>query len=172
MCQNSVWAVAALLHSQLFPSLWDLRPGDLRWSWCNNDRNKVHNTCDVLNHHKATPLPYSVHGKSSTKLVPSAKKVRYQCLRGHFLRVLTIFFGNTCCFWKKNLKRVWTLPRLQLLGSSQPPAGPHLAFSNSLNISSLIFLPAFRHLAASVSGEQTLESCFSLQSFVFLLVLS
>ena len=30
------------------PNLWDLMPHDLRWSWCNNNRNKVHNKCNAL----------------------------------------------------------------------------------------------------------------------------
>ena len=30
------------------PNLWDLMPDDLRWSRCNNNRNKVQNKCNVL----------------------------------------------------------------------------------------------------------------------------
>ena len=30
------------------PNLQDLMPDDLRWSWCNNNRNKVQNKCNVL----------------------------------------------------------------------------------------------------------------------------
>ena len=30
------------------PNLQDLMPDDLRWSRCNNNRNKVHNKCNVL----------------------------------------------------------------------------------------------------------------------------
>jgi len=30
------------------PNLWDLMPDDLRWSWCNNNRNKAHNKFNVL----------------------------------------------------------------------------------------------------------------------------
>ena len=30
------------------PSVWDLMPDDLRWSWCNHNRNIVHNKCNVL----------------------------------------------------------------------------------------------------------------------------
>ena len=29
------------------PKLWDLIPDDLRWSWCNKNRNKVHNKYNV-----------------------------------------------------------------------------------------------------------------------------
>ena len=30
------------------PNLRDLMPGDLRWSWFNNNSNKVYNKCNVL----------------------------------------------------------------------------------------------------------------------------
>ena len=30
------------------PSLWDLMPNDLKWSWCDHNRNKVHNKCSEL----------------------------------------------------------------------------------------------------------------------------
>ena len=30
------------------PNVWDLMPDDLRWSWCNHNRNIVHNKCNVL----------------------------------------------------------------------------------------------------------------------------
>ena len=30
------------------PSLSDLMPDDLRWSWCNINKNKVHNKCNAL----------------------------------------------------------------------------------------------------------------------------
>ena len=30
------------------PNFQDLTPDDLRWSWCNNIINKVHNTCNVV----------------------------------------------------------------------------------------------------------------------------
>ena len=30
------------------PNLWELMPDDLRWNWCNNNRNKVHNKWNVL----------------------------------------------------------------------------------------------------------------------------
>ena len=40
--------------------LWDLMPNDLRWSWCNNNRNKVHNKCHALEssrNHSLAPTP-------------------------------------------------------------------------------------------------------------------
>ena len=30
------------------PSLWYLMPDELRWSWCDNNRNKVNNKCNAL----------------------------------------------------------------------------------------------------------------------------
>ena len=44
------------------PSLRDLMPDDLRWSWCNNNRNKVHNKCNVLESSPSHP-PSLVCGK-------------------------------------------------------------------------------------------------------------
>ena len=44
-------------------------PDNLRWSWCNNYRNKVH-----LNHPQTIPLPIC-EKLSFTKLVPGAEKV-------------------------------------------------------------------------------------------------
>ena len=53
-----------------------LMPDDLRWSWCKNNRNKVHNKCNALesspNH---PPNPQCVEKLSSTKLVLGAKKL-------------------------------------------------------------------------------------------------
>ena len=41
-------------------NLQDLVPDDLRWSWCNNNRNKAHNKCNALesspNHSTASSL--------------------------------------------------------------------------------------------------------------------
>ena len=39
------------------PDLHDLMPDDLRCSWCNNNRNKVHNTCNVLGSAPSHPPP-------------------------------------------------------------------------------------------------------------------
>lgn len=44
-----------------------------RWSWCNNNKNKVHNKCNALNHLEITPTP--VFGKLSSEIDPGAKKV-------------------------------------------------------------------------------------------------
>ena len=50
-------------REQGFPRLWELMPDDPRWSWCNSNRDKVHDKCSVLqsswNHHH----PALVHGK-------------------------------------------------------------------------------------------------------------
>ena len=44
------------------PKLWDRRPDDLRWTWCNNIRNEVHNECNALESSWKYPL-IPVHGK-------------------------------------------------------------------------------------------------------------
>ena len=43
------------------PNLQDLMPHDLRWGWCNNNWNKVHNTCRRRQWH---PTPVLLPGKS------------------------------------------------------------------------------------------------------------
>ena len=49
----------------MVPSLRDLRPDDLRWSWFNNNRDELHNKCSALesslDHH---PCPPPVQGKN------------------------------------------------------------------------------------------------------------
>ena len=50
-------------------------PKDLRWSWCNNNRNKVHNKYNALESSPNHPSLHQFMEKlSSTKLVPGTKK--------------------------------------------------------------------------------------------------
>ena len=46
------------------PSLWNLMPDNLTWSWCINNGNKVHNKCIVLksppNHPHPTPAFHEI----------------------------------------------------------------------------------------------------------------
>ena len=44
------------------PHLWDLVPDDMRWIWCNNNRNKIHNKCNALESswNYPSPNPWSV----------------------------------------------------------------------------------------------------------------
>ena len=65
------------------------RPRDLRWSWYNNNRNKVHNKCHVLDSSPKhlLPLPphsWSVEELSSMKVVPGAWKVGDCCTWRHW----------------------------------------------------------------------------------------
>ena len=64
------------------PNLWGLMPGDLKWSWCNNNRNRVHNECNSLESSQNHPLPspQSMEKLSSTKPVPGAKKAGNCCV--------------------------------------------------------------------------------------------
>ena len=39
------------------PNVWDLMPDDLRWSWCSNNRNKVHSKCNKLESSPNHPSP-------------------------------------------------------------------------------------------------------------------
>ena len=45
------------------PNLRDLVPHDLRWSWCNNNRNKVHNECNAPESSPNHPPSSLVRGK-------------------------------------------------------------------------------------------------------------
>ena len=93
------------------PSLLDLMPGDLRWSWCNSKRNKVHNKCHALESSpKPFPLPESLEKLSSMKPFPGAKNIgnccpkRYTeappCQRlGLSYSVTVTLFGNRVFFF-------------------------------------------------------------------------
>ena len=62
------------------PNLWDLMPDDLRWSWCNNHRNKVHGKCNALEsswNHPSLPL---VHEKTVFhEIGPGSEKAGDHC---------------------------------------------------------------------------------------------
>ena len=51
-----------------------LMPDDLRWSWCNKDRNKVHNKCNALesswNHPCYHPSPWKNYLPQNPSMVP------------------------------------------------------------------------------------------------------
>ena len=51
------------------PNLWDLTFDDLRWSWCNNNRNKLHSKRNLL---KSSPneLPAPLNHPPKLVLVP------------------------------------------------------------------------------------------------------
>ena len=77
----SVWT----LPKTGVPSLQDLIPDALQWSWYSNNRNQVHHECDALespwNHLlHLTPHPWSLEKLSSTKTNPG--KVGNRCLKG------------------------------------------------------------------------------------------
>lgn len=83
---------------QEIKQLWDLTPDDLRWSWCNNNRNKLHNKCNVLessrNHpslsllhrpHPTPPLPPApIHGK----IVFHGTGSWFKMVGDHWLRIV------------------------------------------------------------------------------------
>ena len=58
----------------------NLKDDDLRWSWCNNSRNEVHNESSVLESSPNHPShPQSMIELPFTKPVPGAKKVGDRC---------------------------------------------------------------------------------------------
>ena len=55
------------------PNLWDLMSDDLSRSWCNNNKNKVHNKCNVLEspwNHALLPGPWKNCLPWNQSLVP------------------------------------------------------------------------------------------------------
>ena len=55
--------ILCILFSTGAPNLWDLMPDDLRWNRCNDNRNKIHSKCKMLESFWNDPLPPPVHGK-------------------------------------------------------------------------------------------------------------
>ena len=82
-----LWEIKGLCKAGV-PSLWDLMPDDLRWSWCNNnDRNKVHNKC-VLESSQIHPHSQG-HGKTVCyKSSPWCQNGCELLIKGLFLYVL------------------------------------------------------------------------------------
>ena len=75
---------ARYVHYSRGPQLQDLMPEDLRRSRCNQNRNKEHDKCNLLesfqNH--APPTLQSVEKLFSTESVPGVKKVGDRCIKG------------------------------------------------------------------------------------------
>ena len=73
----------------------------LKWSWCNDNRNKVHNKCNALassgGGEKPPPHPRPLEKLSSMKLVPGAKRLGTAALpcRPQLLKLRS---GNDWCF--------------------------------------------------------------------------
>ena len=75
-----------------FTSVQDLMPDDdLRWSRCNNNRNKGHNDCNVLESYLP---PKSMEKLSCTKQVPGAKKVGDCCSRVFFISGIVLYSSS------------------------------------------------------------------------------
>ena len=85
------------------PNFWDLMPDYLRWGWCNNNRNKMHNKSSVLESSWNHPPHTSLWKNSSMKLVPGAKKVGDHCDRIYKDIALVIKVKK---FLNKNFKRL------------------------------------------------------------------
>ena len=58
-------------------------PDDLRWSWCNNNRNKVHNKCNTFESSPNHPLP-PVEKLFSVETVLGAKNVGDCAVKDYF----------------------------------------------------------------------------------------
>ena len=90
-------------------------PDDLRYSWCNNNRNKMHNKCNALETSWNHPLPQSMEKLFSTKLVPGAKKSGDCCPKGLEFLIQkarnSLLVSGFCCpfpkYWYKKDLVVW-----------------------------------------------------------------
>ena len=70
------------------PILWGLMPDDLRWTCCNNNRNKVHNECNVLEssgNHPPGPSPWKNCLPWNWSLVPKKNEDCYRAFLPSFL---------------------------------------------------------------------------------------
>ena len=125
-------------------NLQDLTPDDLRWSWCNNNRNKVHNKWNVLelswNH--PLPHPWSVEKLSSTKPIPGAKTVGDCCSRA-FL------------FWCPDPGFVW-------LPSVRTAPGPYWpSFHPNQTFAYFSHLKSYDWQDTCLTGEERFCACLS-----------
>ena len=78
---GSVLRICSFHLGQGFSQPLDLISDDLRWHWCNTNRNKVHNTCNMLKLSPNHPsfLLQSMEKLSSTKVTPGAIKIGDCC---------------------------------------------------------------------------------------------
>ena len=93
------------------PSLWDLMLDDLRWSWCNNNRYKVHTKCNAFE--SSWNHLHLVHGKNCLQwngsLVPKrlgTTSLRHRCTASHSASK-TSFQGEGGSLMKWNGEEAW-----------------------------------------------------------------
>ena len=70
------------------PNLQELMLDDLRYNWCNNNRNKVHRKCSTLEPSRNHLPPQSMEKLSSTKLLSGTKKVGDHCCKTHICVII------------------------------------------------------------------------------------
>lgn len=83
----------------------DLTPGDLRRSWCGDQRNKVHSKSNALESSKTTPATLSTGETAVHTSVPGAKKSGDCCSQEHTLRDSeSVYKTGFKCFLKTALQ--------------------------------------------------------------------
>ena len=98
-------------------------PGDLRWSWCNDSRNEVHNKCNALESSKTSFPPPTFHTSGPwkycllQKLVLGTKKFGDCCYRLKE-RVVWKNWANKSAAAAKSL---WSCPTLHNPIDGSPP---------------------------------------------------
>ena len=75
------------------PNLQDPMPDDLRWSWCNNNRNKVHNKSDAL---ESPPTPHPTPAQSMEKLFSTKPDPDVNRFGDHCSRKWSFCCGGKC----------------------------------------------------------------------------
>ena len=93
-------------YRAVIPNLWYLMPDDLRWSWYNNNRNKVYskyNAFESSSNHLSTPTCQSEEKLSSMKSVTGVKSVGDHCYRINAdCKWSLIIFGLYCWLCKED----------------------------------------------------------------------
>ena len=99
--------------------IWGLMPDDLRWSWCNNNRKKIHNKCNDLEPSRNHPT-LLVHGKIIFH------RTSLWCQKGlgitAFRDRLDLQYGGLACCDSWGRKESDTTERLNWTISSCPPS--------------------------------------------------
>ena len=81
------------------PKLQDLMPHDLRWSLCDNNRNKVNSKRNALESSSGSMEKYA-----SMKLVPGAKKTGDCCIRSLHCSDFLYPYSFLVCFDQSSLR--------------------------------------------------------------------
>ena len=97
------------------PHLQDLMLNDLRWSWCDNNRNKVHNKCNAFGsswNHPPNTVPWKNCLPQNQSLVPKrlgTAALNYKCFFHPFItrHGSSSFITHIAFLWKQIQKNAF-----------------------------------------------------------------